>query len=79
MAKKVKKSSMGKYLTLAAILFAVASVCMIFVNAVKYQVSERIVVIAGGKVVKDGVKDEILPEILSASTCGALEKAKECL
>ncbi len=40
MAKKVKKSSMGKYLTLAAILFAVASVCMIFVNAVKYQVSE---------------------------------------
>ncbi len=43
------------------------------------QIAERIVVIAGGKVVKDGVKDEILPEILSASTCGALEKAKECL
>ena len=31
---------MGKYLTLAAILFAVASVCMIFLNAVKHQVSE---------------------------------------
>ena len=42
-------------------------------------IADRIIVIADGKVAKDGLKEEVLPNILSASSaCAILEnKVKE--
>ncbi len=39
---KSKKRQANKYYVYGAILFAIASVCMIFLSAVKYQVSENV-------------------------------------
>ncbi len=41
-------------------------------------IADRIVVISGGRIVKDGTKDEILPDLMTGSfACRALEKKEE--
>jgi len=40
-------------------------------------IADRILIIANGKVDKDGTKDEVLPHIIAASTCAALNGSKE--
>lgn len=39
------------------------------------QIADRVVVIAGGKVENDGRREEILPDLLTSSTCVALNKS----
>ncbi len=40
-------------------------------------IADRIIIIADGKVKTDGTKNEVLPQILSASACSVLTKHKE--
>lgn len=40
-------------------------------------IADRIIIVADGKIKCDGTKDEILPQILSGTSCAALNKHKE--
>ena len=40
-------------------------------------IADRIIIIADGKIKTDGSKEEVLPQILSATACSVLTKNKD--